>query len=88
MIYPLCYTGAMTKTAQRIATIAENLSPEAQQALLDIAENLAQPSGFYETMTNEQRTDLERSIAEAERGEVVGQAELDRHLDTLFAGKA
>ena len=78
----------MTKTAQRIATIAESLSPEAQQALLDIAENLAQPTGFYETMTTEQRADLDQSIAEADRGDVAGQVELDRHLDFLLARKA
>ena len=78
----------MTKTAQRIATIAEHLSPEAQQALLDMAENLARPSGFYETLTDEQRADLAQSIAEAERGDAVDQVELDRHLDLLLAGKA
>ena len=78
----------MTKTAQRIATIAEHLSPEAQEALLDIAENLARPSGFYETMTAGQRTELAQAIAEAARGDVVSQVELDRHLDSLLAGKA
>ena len=78
----------MTKTAQRIASIAEHLTPEAQQALLDIAENLARPTGFYETMTGEQRAELEKSIGEADHGEVIDQDELDKQLDAIFARKA
>lgn len=78
----------MTRTAQRIADIAEALSPEAQQALLDIAESLArQPRRFFDAMTEAERAELEQSIGEAERGETADQEQLDRELDRLFAGK-
>ena len=78
----------MTKTAQRIADLAEGLSPEAQSALLQVAESLAQPTSFYPLMTPAQLAELDAAIAEADRGEVVDQATLDAHLDTLFAAKA
>ena len=78
----------MTKTADRIAVIAEHLSPEAQRALLDIAESLATPTGFYEGMTQEQLSELDRSIGEALRDEVIDQAALDAHLDTVCARRA
>ena len=78
----------MTKTAQRIADLAEKLSPEAQSALLDMAESLAQPTSFYATMTPAQRAELDAAIAEAGCGEVADQTTLDAHLDTLFAAKA
>ena len=78
----------MTKTAQRIADLAEKLSPEAQTSLLDMAESLAQPASFYAMMTPAQRAELDAAIAEAGHGDVVDQNTLDIHLDTLFAAKA
>ena len=79
----------MTKTQQRLVDLADALSPEAQQALLDIAESLArQPRRFYDGMTEVQRAELAASIAEADRGDVAGQDQLDHELDSLFAGKA
>jgi hypothetical protein len=78
----------MTKTAQKIADIAERLPAAAQDALLDMAEALAKPTRFYDSMTEAERHELEQSVAEAERGEVADQAELDRELDALFAPRA
>jgi hypothetical protein len=76
----------MTRTTQQIIEIAETPSPEAQYALLDMARSLAGRS-FYDVMTPAQRDELEQSIAEAERGEVVDQVQLDRELDDLLARK-
>ncbi len=78
----------MTKTAQKIADIAEQLTPEAQQALLDMAESLAKPTRFYDTMTDAQRSELGQSIEEAGAGQVVDQEQLDRELDAIFARRA
>ena len=77
----------MTETVQRIVAIAESLSPEAQRALLDLAKTLAEPPSFYERMTPAQHAELEQSMAEANRGEVVDQAAVDKKLDALFARK-
>jgi hypothetical protein len=76
----------MTSTTREIVEIAEKLSPEAQIALLDVARSLAGRS-FYDVMTPAQRGELEQAIAEAERGEVVDQVQLDRELDDLLARK-
>ena len=70
----------MTKTAKRISQIAERLSPERQEVLLDIAEGLARPSRFYDSLTPEQLRDLDQSTAEAERGEALDLAQLDARL--------
>lgn len=78
----------MTKTAQKIADIAERLPAAAQDALLDMAEALAKPTRFYDSMTETERSELAHSIAGAERGEVIDEAELDRQLDELFARRA
>ena len=78
----------MSKTTQRLAEVAEALSPEAQAALLAIAENLARPESFDATMTPAQRAELQRSMSEAARGEVVTDTELDQHLDALLARTA
>lgn len=78
----------MIKTAQKIADIADQLTPEAQQALLDMAERLAKPTRFYDSMTDAQRAELGRSIAEADAGRIVEQDELDAELDALFAKRA
>lgn len=78
----------MTKTAQKIASIAERLPAAAQDALLDMAEALAKPTRFYDSMSEAERSELTQSIAEAERGEVADEAELDRELDELFAHRA
>lgn len=75
----------MTKTTQKIADIAERLPAAAQDALLDMAEALARPNRFYDSMTEAERAELAQSIAEAERGEVADEAELDSELDALFA---
>ncbi len=78
----------MTKTAQKIADIADQLTPEAQQALLDMAESLAKPIRFYDTMSDAQRAELAQSIAEADAGRIIQQDELDAELDALFAKRA
>lgn len=78
----------MTKTVQKITDIAERLSAPAQAALLDMAEALAQPTRFYDRMSERERAELAQSIAEADRGEVVDEAELERELDRLFADQA
>jgi hypothetical protein len=78
----------MTKTAQKIADIADQLTPEAQRALLDMAESLARPTRFFDTMTEAQRAELGQSIAEADSGKIVGQDQLDAELDALFAKRA
>lgn len=78
----------MTKTTQRIAEIADKLSPGAQRALLDIAESLSRPTSFFASMTQDQLDELEQSITEAQRGDVTDQADFDKHLDRLFAKKA
>lgn len=78
----------MTKTAQKIADIAERLPAAAQDALLDMAEALAKPARFYDSMTELERAELAQSMAEAERGDVADEAQLDRELDALFARRA
>lgn len=52
-----------------------------------MARALAQPARFFDVMTDAQRAELTRSLAEAERGEVTDDAELDRELDALIAGR-
>jgi hypothetical protein len=75
----------MTKTAQRILDIAERLDPDRQQMLLEIAEDLAKPSRFFDTMTKNQREELDRSLEEADQGADITQAELDARLDAILA---
>ncbi len=75
----------MTKTAQRILDIAEKLDPERQRVLLEIAENIARPGRFFDSLGTTEREELDRSIAEADRGEGVTQAELDRRLDAALS---
>jgi hypothetical protein len=75
----------MTKTTQRIVDIAERLDPERQRMLLEIAEGMARPRNFYDTMTARDREELERSLQEADRGDGVTQEELDARLDAVVA---
>lgn len=77
----------MTKTAKRIADLVETLSPDAQAALLDIAEALARPHSFYDTMTPEQRAELELSLAQADAGDVISHDEVNAGIAALFAGR-
>ena len=76
----------MNEIAKRILNAAERLRPDQQQVLLDIAESLAKPSRFFESMSERERAELDRAIDEADRGETVTQAELDRRLDVLRHG--
>lgn len=79
----------MTKTAQKIASIAEGLPPDEQATLLQVAETLANARlRFYDAMTYEQRTELEQSIAEADRGDVYSEAELDNEIEALLDKRA
>jgi predicted transcriptional regulator len=78
----------VTKTAQKIADIVEVLSPDAQAALLDMAEALAHGRSFYETMTGEQRAELELAIADLDAGRLASLDEVDAELDALLARKS
>jgi len=73
----------MTKAAQRIREIAEGLAPDRRQILLDVAESLARPSQLYDTLTPEQRGELDQAIREAGRGEGVEHGELEARLDRV-----
>ena len=75
----------MTETTKRIVDIAERLDPERQRLLLEIAEDMARPQSFYETMTAHDREELERSLQEADRGEGVTQQDLNARLDAIVA---
>ena len=75
----------MTETTKRIVDIAERLDPERQRLLLEIAEDMARPQSFYETMTAHDREELERSLQEADRGEDVTQEDLNARLDAIVA---
>jgi len=70
----------MTNAVRRIHEIAEQLAPDRQQVLLEIAENLAHPSRFFESMTAEQRSELDEAIAEADRNEGLSPAEVEARL--------
>lgn len=74
----------MTKIAQRIRDLAERLEPGQQEALLEIAQALAGPTRAYDTLSDEERQELDEAIAEDERGETVTQEELDADLDAVF----
>ena len=73
----------MTKTAKRILDIAERLDPDRQQMLLEIAEDLAKPTRFFDVMTTHERAELDRSLEEADRGEGITQEDLDARLDAI-----
>jgi predicted transcriptional regulator len=75
----------MTETTKRILDIAERLDPERQRTLLEIAESMAMPRRFFDTMTVYDRGELERSLKEADRGEGVTQEELNARLDAVVA---
>jgi predicted transcriptional regulator len=75
----------MTETTKRIVDIAERLDPERQRLLLEIAEDMARPRSFYETMTAHDREELERSLQEADRGVDVTQQDLNARLDAIVA---
>jgi hypothetical protein len=75
----------MTRTTQQIIDIAERLDPERQRMLLEIAEGMARPRSFYDSMTAHDREELERSLQEADGGEGVSQEELDARLDAVIA---
>ena len=80
----------MTEIAQKIASITEALPADAQRALLDVAESLARSGrtgSFVDTMSAEQRAELDQALAEARRGEVTDDAALDGELDALFAAR-
>ena len=74
----------MTKTAKRILDIAEQLDPDRQQTLLEIAEGMARSPRFFDTMTPHERELLSRSIEEADRGGGVTQEELEARLDAII----
>ncbi len=80
----MCYVARMTKTAKRILDIAERLDPDRQQVLLEIAEDLAKPTRFFDSMTTAERADLDQSLEEADRGQDITQAQLDARLDALL----
>jgi hypothetical protein len=73
----------MTNAVRRIHEIAEQLAPDRQQVLLEIAEGLARPSRFFETMTQAQRSELDEAIAEAEHDQGLTSAEVDARLRTI-----
>jgi predicted transcriptional regulator len=73
----------MTNAARRIHEIAEQLAPDRQQVLLEIAEDLAHPSRFFESMTPEQRSELDEAIAEAERNEGLTPTEVEARLHKI-----
>ena len=75
----------MPNTAQRIREIAERLTPDRQQLLLEVAEGMAAPSRFFDAMSEAQRQELDQALAEADRGESVDQETLDQRLDTVTA---
>jgi hypothetical protein len=70
----------MTNAVRRIHEIAEQLAPDRQQVLLEIAESLARPSRFFDSMTQDQRSDLDGAIAEAERNQGLTSAEVEARL--------
>jgi predicted transcriptional regulator len=78
----------MTKIARKIAELAETMSPDAQAALLDMAEALARKPSFFETMRPEERAELDKAIADADAGRVITIEEVEAKLDALLAGSA
>jgi hypothetical protein len=70
----------MTSTVRRIHEIAEQLTPERRQVLLEIAESLVRPSRFFDTMTQNQLFELDGAITEAERNEGLTSSELEARL--------
>ncbi len=75
----------MTKTIDRLSSIAQRLAPEQQQVLVDIAEDLARGGRFYDTMSAEQHSALDEAIAEANAGGGgISSEEHAARLDALF----
>jgi len=70
----------MTNAVRRIHEIAEQLAPDRQQILLEIAEGLSGTSRFFDTMTANQLGILDGAIAEAERDDGVPAAEVEARL--------
>jgi hypothetical protein len=70
----------MTNAVRRIHEIAEQLAPDRQQILLEIAEGLSLSSRFLDSMTADQLAELDGAIAEAERDEGVPAAEVEARL--------
>ena len=68
----------MTKTEQ-LTAVAERLSEEQIDALLDFAQSMA-GRPFYETAPPEALASLERGLAQIAAGEVVELGELDKRL--------
>ena len=74
----------MTATTKKISEIAERLAPDRQQVLLEVAEGMAAPSRFFDTMSDAQRQELDQAVAEADRGEGVDQSGLTKRLDAIL----
>jgi hypothetical protein len=73
----------MTNAVRRIHEIAEQLAPDRQQMLLEIAEGLSLPSRFLDSMTADQLAELDGAIAEAERDEGVSAAEAEARFHRI-----
>jgi predicted transcriptional regulator len=74
----------MNDTTQLILDIAERLPSERQQLLLEIARDLARPSRFFDSMSETEKAELDRSIEEADRGETISHDELIARLTSRF----
>lgn len=59
----------MTRAQAQILELFQNLSANEQQALVEQLYEQTRNGTFHERMTPEQRAELDRSIAEADRGE-------------------
>ncbi len=70
----------MTNAVRRIHEIAEQLAPDRQQVLLDIAESLMRPSRFFDSMTQDQRAELDDALAEADHNVGLTSAEVEARL--------
>lgn len=58
----------MTEIQTRIIELFEALAPDERAQLLDRLAAHGRPS-FFDRLTDEQRAELDRSVAEADRGE-------------------
>ncbi len=68
----LWYNQLMTKTQTQILTLIATLPLEERRELVEHMYDANMfGASFYDRMTPEQRTELEESIAQADRGEVV-----------------
>ncbi len=75
----------MTKTAEKIIKLADQLTPDAQEHLLHVAEHLAATKSFYGQMSKEQHLELDQAINEANEGRAVSPAELQLRLERTLS---